>query len=569
MKEQNQFDWVDFYQEFAMKLLGFKDRRDDLVNKVRDIYTTSGIEMPKLEKDNQLVDIDPFTVFGLFNKKISNENRIKILQTIAKLFEIKVKLPSSFDSLPVLDNRNSTYYNFIGERGENDINELWKLFEIALAYAAEPSTENRNSFFKFFDLAINKKGNARAKITMALFWIAPSKFLNLDSRNEWYIYDSGKLPVELVKELPKAENKISAPKYFLIVEKILEFLQTSQSELKDFKSLSYEAWRVSEQVNKDKTKHDSIPTGNTESLNNTSVALIEEEKLVGKYYPEYTENDFLSDVFLTKDEYDKLTGILRTKKNIILQGAPGVGKTFVATRLAYSMMGIKDIEKVMMVQFHQSYSYEDFIMGFRPFENGFELKKGAFYNFCKKAENDLRNDYFLIIDEINRGNLSKIFGELFMLIENDKRGISLRLLYSDELFSVPKNLHIIGMMNTADRSLAMLDYALRRRFAFFEIKPAFENDGFRKYRMGLENEKLDKLVACVESLNNVISNDETLGDGFCIGHSYFSNLSPKSVDDQMLSGIVEYELIPLLKEYWFDEPKMIEQWSGNLRSAIK
>ncbi|MEW6856374.1 hypothetical protein ABG752_11240 [Streptococcus iniae] len=149
MKEQNQFDWVDFYQEFAMKLLGFKDRRDDLVNKVRDIYTTSGIEMPKLEKDNQLVDIDPFTVFGLFNKKISNENRIKILQTIAKLFEIKVKVPSSFDSLPVLDNRNSTYYNFIGERGENDINELWKLFEIALAYAAEPSTENRNSFSSF------------------------------------------------------------------------------------------------------------------------------------------------------------------------------------------------------------------------------------------------------------------------------------------------------------------------------------------------------------------------------------------------------------------------------------
>ncbi|QGH02377.1 AAA family ATPase [Streptococcus dysgalactiae] len=569
MKEQNQFDWVDFYQEFAMKLLGFKDRRDDLVNKVRDIYTTSGIEMPKLEKDNQLVDIDPFTVFGLFNKKISNENRIKILQTIAKLFEIKVKVPSSFDSLPVLDNRNSTYYNFIGERGENDINELWKLFEIALAYAAEPSTENRNSFFKFFDLAINKKGNARAKITMALFWIAPSKFLNLDSRNEWYIYESGKLPVALVNELPKAENKISAHKYFLIVEKILEFLQTSQSELKDFKSLSYEAWRVSEQVNKDKTKHDSIPTGNTESLKNTSVELVEEEKLVGRHYSEYTENDFLSEVFLTKDEYDKLTGILRTKKNIILQGAPGVGKTFVATRLAYSMMGIKDIEKVMMVQFHQSYSYEDFIMGFRPFENGFELKKGVFYNFCKKAENDLHNDYFLIIDEINRGNLSKIFGELFMLIENDKRGISLRLLYSDELFSVPKNLHIIGMMNTADRSLAMLDYALRRRFAFFEIKPAFENDGFRKYRMGLENEKLDKLVACVESLNNVISNDETLGDGFCIGHSYFSNLSPKSVDDQMLSGIVEYELIPLLKEYWFDEPKMIEQWSGNLRSAIK
>ena len=156
-----------------------------------------------------------------------------------------------------------------------------------------------------------------------------------------------------------------------------------------------------------------------------------------------------------------------------------------------------------------------------------------------------------------------------MLIENDKRGVSLQLLYSDEKFSVPKNIYIIGMMNTADRSLAMLDYALRRRFAFFEIKPGFTTDGFREYRMSLENEKFDKLIACVESLNNVISNDESLGDGFCIGHSYFCNLSPDTIDDQVLSGIVEYELIPLLKEYWFDEPTKVRDWSSNLRSAIK
>ena len=121
-----------------------------------------------------------------------------------------------------------------------------------------------------------------------------------------------------------------------------------------------------------------------------------------------------------KIDYTRLVGLLRNKKNIILQGAPGVGKTYAAKRLAYSMMGVKDVERVMMVQFHQSYSYEDFIMGFRPSATGFELKKGAFYNFCKKAEVDSDNEYFFIIDEINRGNLSKIFGELFMLIENDK-----------------------------------------------------------------------------------------------------------------------------------------------------
>ncbi len=156
-----------------------------------------------------------------------------------------------------------------------------------------------------------------------------------------------------------------------------------------------------------------------------------------------------------------------------------MGKTYAAKRLAYSMMGVKDIERVMMVQFHQSYSYEDFIMGFRPSSTGFELRKGVFYNFCKKAEIDSDNEYFFIIDEINRGNLSKIFGELFMLIENDKRGNALQLLYSDEKFAVPKNVYIIGMMNTADRSLAMLDYALRRRFAFFDIKPGFKTPGFQ------------------------------------------------------------------------------------------
>ena len=284
-------------------------------------------------------------------------------------------------------------------------------------------------------------------------------------------------------------------------------------------------------------------------------------------YPTYDAEDFLEEVFMDENSYETLVALVRNKKNVILQGAPGVGKTFAAKRLAYSMMGVKDPNRVMMVQFHQSYSYEDFIMGFRPSESGFELKRGAFYNFCKDAEIDSDNEYFFIIDEINRGNLSKIFGELFMLIESDKRGVELQLLYSDEKFSVPSNVYIIGMMNTADRSLAMLDYALRRRFAFFEMKPGFDTDGFREYRMGLASEKMDRLINCVDNLNATIAADESLGEGFCIGHSYFCNI--KKATDQALSGIVEYELIPLLKEYWFDEPVKVKDWISNLRSAIK
>jgi len=284
-------------------------------------------------------------------------------------------------------------------------------------------------------------------------------------------------------------------------------------------------------------------------------------------YPSYTKDDFLDEVFMNESRYDVLVNLLKNKKNIILQGAPGVGKTFAAKRLAYSMMGVKDPGRVMMVQFHQSYSYEDFIEGFRPAKSGFELKKGPFYNFCKKAEIDSDNDYFFIIDEINRGNLSKIFGELFMLIEGDKRGVSLQLLYSDDKFSVPANVHIIGMMNTADRSLAMMDYALRRRFAFFEFPPAFDTDGFIKYRQSKNNEKFDKLINRIGKLNQTIEDDETLGRGFKIGHSYFCTDS--EIDDMWLESVITYEIIPLLSEYWFDEPAKVRDWDNMLREAIK
>ena len=286
-------------------------------------------------------------------------------------------------------------------------------------------------------------------------------------------------------------------------------------------------------------------------------------------YPEYSSADFLSDVYMSEQDYETLVNVLKMKKNIILQGAPGVGKTFTAKRLAYSIIGAKNPDRVQMIQFHQSYSYEDFIEGYRPTENGFTIKKGSFYKFCKLAEDDDENDYFFIIDEINRGNLSKIFGELFMLIEKDKRGIELQLLYSDENFSVPPNVYIIGMMNTADRSLAMLDYALRRRFSFFTMKPGFNTIGFQTYQDSLKSDAFKKLISYIKQLNSKIAADISLGEGFCIGHSYFCGLTAKTATVRTLTSIIEYELIPLLKEYWFDEPEKIIDWSDRLRSTVK
>jgi len=281
----------------------------------------------------------------------------------------------------------------------------------------------------------------------------------------------------------------------------------------------------------------------------------------------YNADKFLSEVFIRKEKYDALVRMLKTKKNIILQGAPGVGKTFIAKRLAYSVMGEKDEARIEFVQFHQNYSYEDFVMGYKPEDDGFQLKYGIFYTFCQKAASDPNKDYFFIIDEINRGNMSKIFGELLMLIERDYRGTPLTLAYNGLPFSVPENLHIIGMMNTADRSLAMIDYALRRRFCFFDITPGFESAGYINYQQSLNSRKLDNLVEELKELNRAISDDKSLGKGFCIGHSYLCG--EKSCSDEWLQNVVEYDILPMLAEYWFDDQTQYEDWAKRLTDAVK
>lgn len=200
-------------------------------------------------------------------------------------------------------------------------------------------------------------------------------------------------------------------------------------------------------------------------------------------------------------------------------------------------------------------------------KNSFELKYGIFYRFCQKAANQPDKEFFFIIDEINRGNMSKVFGELLMLIERDYRGIKATLAYNGLPFSVPKNLYIIGMMNTADRSLAMIDYALRRRFSFFEIEPGFDSEGFIHYQNGLNNETLNELVSKVKELNCEIVADKSLGKGFCIGHSYFCG---KDVcTDEWLHSIVDYDILPMLSEYWFDDPNKLQRWENILQGVFQ
>jgi len=280
---------------------------------------------------------------------------------------------------------------------------------------------------------------------------------------------------------------------------------------------------------------------------------------------EYSREIFFKEVFFDEDRYDDIIAILTRKKNIILQGAPGVGKSYMAKRLAYSIIEAKDESKIEMIQFHQNYSYEDFIEGFRPNidkDGKFDLVDGVFKKFCQKASYDLDNDYFFIIDEINRGNLSKVMGELMLLLENDKRGkeFSMKLTYSGKPFYVPENVYIIGMMNTADRSLAMIDYALRRRFSFVPIEPVFDNEQFvATFKSNYPD--AERIVAKIIELNAHIS--KNLDSGHQIGHSYFCSDKPLSQDD--IDGIIKYEIIELLKEYFFDDEEALNKAKGFLQ----
>lgn len=253
MSQSSQYNWVDFFKEFANKLLSYKNSRQELISNIRSIYEEINITLPTLEKDNEIVDIDPFTVIGLFNKSsLREDNRIKIITSFAAKFGVSTEVPTSFDSIPVLNNQNATFYKFIENRADGDIDHLWELFDAALKYSKNPNVDNRIVLSKYFDLTINQKGNGNSKITMGLYWISPNTFLNLDSRNEWYIYQSKMVPASVVNSLPAIEPKIAASKYFNIVEKLRAYLVSEASSLKDFMELSFEAWRYSEEVNQKK-----------------------------------------------------------------------------------------------------------------------------------------------------------------------------------------------------------------------------------------------------------------------------------------------------------------------------
>ena len=556
----DKIEWVDFYMELANKILEFKDNREILIEKIKIIFSKLEIKLPTLEQDEDEksidpYDIDPFTIFALFNKKISAEKRIAIVNQFKEEFSIVIDAPNTFHGISIVNNMRATFYFFTGNRGDDDIDNLWNLFEIALNF----SKDKKDDFIEVYDKILNQQG-IRWNISMALNWIRPYDFINLDKNNRNILSSDNIFSKEFKEEIESLRTQPNASQYLKICEECKTAVENSD-EYANFPELSHNAYIL---------KIDDDSEENDEGIGDDMDVEGNVDNNSHQEYVDYSPDDFLDEVYINEEDYSTLRELIINKKNIIIQGAPGVGKTFMAKRLAYSLIGQKDPTRVMMIQFHQSYSYEDFVMGYRPSDNGFKLKYGSFYKFCKKANNDSKKDYYFIIDEINRGNLSKIFGELFMLIEADKRGEKnrIQLMYKDELFFIPKNVYIIGLMNTADRSIAIIDYALRRRFAFFDLMPGFESDGFKEYQRTLENKNFDNFVNKMNELNHKIEEDESLGEGFKIGHSYISNIKPEDDIDEKLRYIIEYELIPLLKEYWFDEPSKVKEGSKILRSVF-
>ncbi len=632
--------WTSFYQEFADKLLEYKNNRTPLIEEIHNISKNIEAMAPlndhfKNGITGKLQDICPFTVFALFNRQITINNRIKIAKALANFLQVETEVPTSFDAIPVVNNQSTWFFSYENLRESDDIDILWEMFDQAIQLTNKQIEENE-AFIELYDKS-NKIRGIKWNLTIGLFWIRPWDYVPLDQNTRDFINKniSNYLKFNEIKKILDGEE------YLKLCDELTNYFENNSQSINSYPDLSYIAWE------KDPNKKQSID----------------------------------SDSNINKEVKNKLC-----PKNIILYGPPGTGKTYNTVNETLNLIYDKEIifqsrqEKkeifqelvtkgqVVFTTFHQSLSYEDFIEGIKPeimdktvvykvvdgifkeiaiqanknwvkskgendcsfeaiwtifveqFENNenapitinsfrskfkiydinentirFEKSSGTknhtlcintlkkFYNnpslidnigglktYYKGLVNKLNEikteyepststineelkQYVLIIDEINRGNVASIFGELITLLEPDKRDgmpekISTKLPYSKDDFTVPPNLHIIGTMNTADRSIESLDIALRRRFLFKEIMPDTKLFNEKEFQDLNLNYNLSKML---ETINNRIIR---LKDrDHVIGHSYFFSLLNCEDIEEELINIFKNKIIPLLEEYFFGD----------------
>ncbi len=555
--DKHRFKWTRFYEAVADKLLTFKDKRDELIAGIHSIASkVDGLSNLQDQfadgTSGPLKDICPFTAMGIFNRGITDANRKAIASELANLLGVSEAVPDSFEGIPILNNQRSWFFGFDHKRQTDDIDILWEVFSQAITFAESDDADARSAFIAAYDNATQRYG-VGWNLTMGLYWIRPWNFPTLDSQSQRYI--SKKLNIQIGFNGPK--GRCNASDYLAILDTLEARFQEDAYPVHSFPELSLAAWLF-----KDSGTSAHPNATDPDAQEDEADAAPEAEVTAAPIEP-YSVDDILADgCFIARPKLEKILERLRTKKNLILQGPPGTGKTWLAKRLAFALMGQRDDSKVRAVQFHPNLSYEDFVRGWRPAGDGrLTLVDGPFVEMMKAAAKEPTARHVIVIEEINRGNPAQIFGEMLTLLEADKRtpNEALELSYrrsDDERVFIPDNLYVIGTMNIADRSLALVDLALRRRFAFIDLEPTLGKPwrDWVQSQCGIDSEILVEIEKRLNILNNEISTDTSLGPQFRVGHSYVTPPFGIPISDarEWFRQVVDTEIGPLLDEYWFD-----------------
>lgn len=554
-QDADRFAWSTFYTTFADHLLAYRDDREPLISALREL---SKLEVPLRVEDRFsdgssgiLRDICPFTTFGLFNRGITNDNRRRIARILADVIGVTEPVPESFEGIPVLSNFNSWFFPFANKRSADHIDVLWRVLSDALEYADNGDSTNRQRLADSFDVAFALP-QVGSMLTIGLYWVRPWHYPTLDGPSSSFI--AGEMNIDIDK------RRLDGVAYLSLGEQLEAAFMDEGSRIHSIPELTAAAYTAESEEAEDEEHTEG---GDTEPDGRTP----------------YSIADIIGDgCFLDQSRLETILERLRDKKNLILQGPPGTGKTWLAKRLAYALIGRRLESRVRPFQFHPNLSYEDFVRGWRPEKGGgLQLVDGPFLEAVKAAKVDPDNAYVLVIEEINRGNPAQIFGEMLTLLEADKRtpAEAIALSYPKspaERVHIPPNLYVIGTMNVADRSLALVDFALRRRFAFVDLEPTF-GEAWRTWvreQCGIEEAFLGDIESRLNALNEAIAADAVLGPHFQVGHSVVTPAPGVEIQDpqQWFRRVVETEITPLLGEYWFDDPKRAEDEGKKLLQGI-
>ena len=556
MTYTSNFPWTEFYSKFADRLLIRRNDRGPLARRAYEInYSVLGgaslTDSFRSGPPGPIKDIDPFTTMSLFNRGLKPANRHKIASELAQFLDVGIPTPDSFPDSPVMYYQNFWFFPHAYNRADDHIDSLWTVFADALKYVDGYSELSRTKFVESFNDTIGRP-YVKERLATGLHWVRPHEFLPLDSRTQGYLRARG-----IITDIPE---KIPAEPYLELMERIKSKFGTKDVPADSFPKLALDAQMY---YSKQKTDTRRRKIGSTTN-----------DKSSGNVKP-YDIRDIVNEgCFLDTSRLQTILNILERKRNLILQGPPGTGKTWLARRLAFALTGRKLDPGVRTFQFHPGISYEDFVWGWRPISGGqggnggLALVPGPFLKAIEDAKRETGRKFVVVIEEINRGNPASIFGEMLTLMEKDKRKPeeALALGYAgedDEPVYVPGNLYIIGTMNTADRSIAMVDLALRRRFGFVSLKPTF-NGAWKRWmrKHGIAATTLRQVVNCITDLNKMIEEDRLLGSHCVIGHSYVTPGDGDTIDDpeEWFRRIAESEIEPILEDYWAED-------QGKLKSA--